>query len=174
MAVKAEKHGGFTSVRSALGRSYEIEGTTGSTFSAWEITSPLPKFRGSYGMNHWLFEHRFDTSVGMQVRWLSLGLDVFSLRDRSRIPTLLDCKGPFARFWDHQPPRSERGSMCCINRHNGHVNGLFLDWSVRKIGLKELWTLKWHSDFDTSNPWTRAGGVQPEDWPEWMRNFKDY
>jgi hypothetical protein len=28
--------------------------------------------------------------------------------------------------------------------------------------------------FDTANKWTRAGGVQPEDWPEWMRRFKDY
>jgi hypothetical protein len=23
-------------------------------------------------------------------------------------------------------------------------------------------------------PWTKAGGVQPDDWPEWMRGFKDY
>jgi len=61
-----------------------------------------------------------------------------------------------------------------INRHNEHVNGLFLDWSVRKIGLKELWTLKWHLQFDTANAWTKAAGVQPEDWPHWMRGFKDY
>jgi len=26
----------------------------------------------------------------------------------------------------------------CINRHNGGINGLFMDWSVRKVGLKEL------------------------------------
>ncbi len=62
----------------------------------------------------------------------------------------------------------------CINRHHGGVNYLFLDWSVRKVGLKELWTLKWWKDFDTHGPWTKAGGVQPEDWPEWMRQFKDY
>ena len=62
----------------------------------------------------------------------------------------------------------------CINRHNEHVNGLFLDWSVRRIGIKELWTLKWHMQFNTSNEWTKAGGVMPEDWPEWMRRFKDY
>jgi hypothetical protein len=28
--------------------------------------------------------------------------------------------------------------------------------------------------FDTANEWTKAGGVQPDDWPEWMRGFKDY
>ena len=49
-----------------------------------------------------------------------------------------------------------------------------MDWSVRKVGLKELWTLKWHHEYDTAGPWTKAGGVQPEDWPQWMRSFKDY
>jgi prepilin-type processing-associated H-X9-DG protein len=62
----------------------------------------------------------------------------------------------------------------CINRHDGYINSLFLDWSVRKVGLKELWTLKWHRQFNTAGPWTKAGGADPEDWPAWMRKFKDY
>jgi hypothetical protein len=45
---------------------------------------------------------------------------------------------------------------------------------VRRVGLKELWLLKWHPLFDTAGPWTKAGGVQREDWPPWMRRFKDY
>jgi prepilin-type processing-associated H-X9-DG protein len=80
---------------------------------------------------------------------------------------------------DDLPPREEFSfgrlfAGFCINRHDGYVNGLFLDWSVRRIGLKELWTLKWHSEYDTRGPWTKAGGVKPEDWPQWMRRFKDY
>jgi hypothetical protein len=51
---------------------------------------------------------------------------------------------------------------------------LFLDWSVRKVGLKELWTLRWSPGFNTAGPWTKAGGVRPDDWPEWIRGFKDY
>jgi prepilin-type N-terminal cleavage/methylation domain-containing protein/prepilin-type processing-associated H-X9-DG protein len=62
----------------------------------------------------------------------------------------------------------------CINRHDGYVNGLFFDWSVRKVGLKELWTLKWHRQYNTRGPWTKAGGVVSSDWPEWLRPFKDY
>ncbi|TKJ34262.1 MAG: hypothetical protein CEE38_18320 [Planctomycetes bacterium B3_Pla] len=62
----------------------------------------------------------------------------------------------------------------CIDRHDGAINILFMDWSVRKVGLKELWTLKWHRNFDTAGPWTKTGGVQPDDWPEWMRKFRDY
>ena len=27
---------------------------------------------------------------------------------------------------------------------------------------------------NTTGPWTKAIGTMPEDWPEWMRNFKDY
>ena len=61
-----------------------------------------------------------------------------------------------------------------LNRHDGFVNVLFMDWSTRKCGLKELWTLKWHKTYDVTGPWTTAGGVQPVDWPEWMRSFKDY
>jgi prepilin-type processing-associated H-X9-DG protein len=65
-------------------------------------------------------------------------------------------------------------ARCCINRHDGAVNSLFVDGSVRKVGLKELWTLKWHRSFNTEGPWTRAGGVLPSDWPVWMREFRGY
>jgi len=36
----------------------------------------------------------------------------------------------------------------CINRHTGFINGLLMDWSVRKVGLKELWTLNWYRSFN--------------------------
>ena len=62
----------------------------------------------------------------------------------------------------------------CLNRHSGGINMLFLDWSVDKIDLKQLWTLKWHKTYDTKGPWTKAGGVLPTDWPQWMRSMKDY
>ena len=62
----------------------------------------------------------------------------------------------------------------CMNRHDGGINSLFLDGSGRKVGLMELWTLKWFPPWDTAGPWTKRGGVKPEDWPQWMRRFKDY
>ena len=60
------------------------------------------------------------------------------------------------------------------NIRNIAVNAAFLDWSIRRVGLKELWTLKWHRNFKTNGVWTKQGGVLPEDWPQWMRGFKDY
>ncbi|MHC4438287.1 MAG: type II secretion system protein [Planctomycetota bacterium] len=69
---------------------------------------------------------------------------------------------------------SQEMNHFCINRHDGFVNLLFMDWSARNVGLKELWTLKWHRSYITNGPWTKAGGARPEDWPEWLRRFKDY
>jgi len=49
-----------------------------------------------------------------------------------------------------------------------------MDWSARRVGIKELWTLKWHREYETVNAWTKAGGVLPDDWPVWLRSYKDY
>ena len=62
----------------------------------------------------------------------------------------------------------------CINRHRGFVCVSFGDGSARKVGLKELWVLKWHQKYDTSGPWTLAGGVTDDDWPEWIRRFPSF
>jgi len=63
---------------------------------------------------------------------------------------------------------------CCINRHVGFVGCSFLDFSAKTVGLKELYTLKWHKTFNTAGRYTLAGGVQAGDWPEWIRAFRDY
>jgi hypothetical protein len=76
--------------------------------------------------------------------------------------------------YDGQRNVQSQMQFSCINRHMGYVNGLFMDWIPRKIGLKELWTLKWHRQYDTADIWTQAGGAISTDWPQWMRSFKDY
>ncbi len=153
--------------------------TPGSTFEAWEITSPGPPFRCSYGFNGWLINYPF--RLFRRSRPNPLGQDVLSFRGKSNIPALLDSKNPCRSPgpYDYPPLRPGRGGsggMCtfCINRHDRYINSLFLDWSVRKIGLKELWTLKWHDEYNTTGPWTKAGGAQPEDWPLWIAKYKDY
>ena len=174
MATKGNGPGTFTGRTS--GEIY-VEGKLGLTFTPWEITMPAPSFRMSYGLNQNILSLRFlppRSSLFMQPDTY-----IFSLRGRENIPLLLDSVKPSCSLVSERqsPPKTEPSGAAgelCINRHNGAINGLFLDWSVRRIGLKELWTLKWFPDFDTSGPWTKAGGVQPEDWPEWMQGFKDY
>jgi hypothetical protein len=46
---------------------------------------------------------------------------------------------------------------------------LFADASVRKVGLKELWYLRWHKRWNES----MVGKPAPI-WPKWMQKFKDY
>jgi prepilin-type N-terminal cleavage/methylation domain-containing protein/prepilin-type processing-associated H-X9-DG protein len=163
---------------------WRINGMIGSTYTAWEITNLGRPFRCSYGFSKNLFGqyYSFSSEYSHRLNWW--GLETSSVRGKSKIPTLLDCTFYSDSFGSEysEPPGYDLESpdyhwkdmTFIINRHNGYVNGLFLDWSVRKIGLKELWTLKWNSSFDTAGPWTRAGGVEPDDWPLWMRNFKDY
>ena len=157
---------------------YRIEGRPGRTFHAWLIDEPTPQSYGSYGYNGWVGEGFSELRSSRSRSRPDVNPDVLAMKGRAKIPLLLDSTLPW--MYPHgrlPPPRGpDYGEFigACINRHNGYVNGLFLDWSARKVGLKELWTLKWYKQFDTANPWTKAGGVQPEDWPKWMQRFKDY
>jgi prepilin-type N-terminal cleavage/methylation domain-containing protein/prepilin-type processing-associated H-X9-DG protein len=152
---------------------WNLQFMDGSTFGAWEVKGLDPPFRCSYGFNYRLFSH-------LNPRIL-VGSEVFSVKNSWTRPVFLDAAYRYALPGSKDnPPLLERHDggirmqSFCVNRHNGYTNGLFLDWSVRRIGLKELWTLKWHNDFDTAGPWTKAGGALLEDWPHWMRGFKDY
>lgn len=57
----------------------------------------------------------------------------------------------------------------CIDRHSGGINMLFMDWHVDKIGLKGLWKLQWHKNFNKHGKWTKPNAP----WPEWMRPLKE-
>ena len=137
---------------------------------------------GSLGLNGYVLSipstSQFEGGVSASSGWGNLD----DLPHGDTIPFFLDAMR-FDQWPKHTEAPAERESMAwssnsmgriCINRHDGAVNCLFVDGSVRKVGLKELWTLKWHRSFDTAGPWTKAGGVEPSHWPEWMRPFKEY
>ena len=147
---------------------------SGRTFNAWRMSLELsnPRFAHLNGV--------YTSSYGAS-GILSGVYDSYVYGPppaRADVPILMDALWEWAELlsgWGPPPYADYLGKpVMCINRHNGGINMLFADWSARKVGLKELWTLKWQKHFDTANAWTRAGGVQPEDWPEWMRRFKDY
>ncbi len=185
----ATKTTGDPGLRALSGGQSYLEMSPGGTFLAWEILKPVPAFRSSYGVNRNLFASSMSIGSGSDAVSRQREINMYSLRGCDTVPAILDA-GSFSCWMlraDEPPPKEEPvrtsatvlvGSLyntdLCINRHDGALNVLFLDWSVRPVGLKELWTLKWHGDFDTAGPWTRAGGVKPENWPLWMRKFKDY
>jgi prepilin-type N-terminal cleavage/methylation domain-containing protein len=140
-------------------------------------------FYGNYTCNAWISDVP-RVLDGVANPWYSFHWrSVYATKSPGTVPVLLDSTSSWiqAPRATDKPPADEgntgaTGGMAafCTPRHDGIVNSLFMDWSVRKVGLKELWTLKWHRQFDTRGPWTTAGGVQPENWPEWMRRLKDY
>jgi prepilin-type N-terminal cleavage/methylation domain-containing protein/prepilin-type processing-associated H-X9-DG protein len=91
-------------------------------------------------------------------------------RETDQPPAIVDT--PYGAIPDR--PNVNEMERVCADRHGGTVNNLFCDYSARPIGLKELWTLKWHRSYNVAGPWTQAGGVVASDWPQWMRGFKDY
>jgi hypothetical protein len=136
-------------------------------------------YYGSYGINGWVCNPPREETTN------SLGLPTANnwrkvvVSGTSKIPLVLDSMWidsypdntntppPFdSDFFGNGPMGSRQMRFFCINRHEEFINGVFLDASVRKIGLKELWKLKWHRNSDLNAP-------TPE-WPDWMRNFKDY
>lgn len=139
----------------------------------------------SYGVNEWLY----DTGPGVTNLWgrPTEGI-VFrkpNVTGAANIPMFLDCVhiGSLPENGSNAPPEYDMAGYYTtslmahfvMDRHGGgKINGVFVDGSARYIGLKELWTLKWHREFDTAGIYTKAGGVQRSDWPEWMRGFKDY
>jgi prepilin-type processing-associated H-X9-DG protein len=162
-----------------------VTSPTYNVFNAWGIFYG-PRFSadgisGSYGLNGYVLNisdyKTFESGIPASAGWRTPDVP-----GASNIPVFIDALRfdlwPLATdtpaFNEFAAWSGNSMARCCINRHNGAVNCLFMDWSARKVGLKELWTLKWYRDYNTEGPWTKAGGVYPSDWPQWMRNFKDY
>jgi prepilin-type N-terminal cleavage/methylation domain-containing protein/prepilin-type processing-associated H-X9-DG protein len=158
-----------------------------NVFSAWGIFkgegyAPEGDW-GSYGINGWVENpppdvktvyEGFETKYNWRMAGLANSAYVPLFMDALRFnvfPLQTDAPATFEDAAWEGPLHMRR---ICINRHDGGTNMAFLDWSVRKVGLKELWTLKWHKAYDTAGFWTKTGGVAPTDWPDWLRRFKDY
>ncbi len=138
-------------------------------FAAW--TNPDTD-HGSYGINIWVTDPLPGREGGMPGEWYWRRRDV---KMANLIPLFLD-----DYHWDTRPHHTDQPpeydgqvdgwstnamKMLCLNRHNGNTNSLFLDFSVRRVGLKELWRLKWNRNYDLNAPLPQ--------WPDWMKGFPD-
>lgn len=169
--------------------------------TAWAFEDPKTKKVdvGSYGLNAWVLNPSQSMLNGGEVlgRKESLGYKLSDywrnsyIKGANKVPVFSD-----AWFTDAWPkdndmpaldPPSGPGKNCagdietytkneiqrlCVDRHAGNMGMVFMDWSARKVGLKELWTLKWHKSFNTAGRYTSAGGYK--NWPTWMKKYKDY
>jgi len=149
-----------------------------STSLTWE---PTGGDYASYGINGWVCNPPIEEKINLYGLPTSNNWRKVDVKGASNIPLLLDSMWidnyPDANdvppLFDGDEYGSEPMGKFCINRHDGFINGVFLDFSVRKIGLKELWKLKWHRKYDINGPWTKDH-VPLSVWPDWMKKFKDY
>jgi len=164
---------------------YDIHGVSVpvlNIFNAWGIfKDPYMGYAagpngvsGSYGLNSWLFSRTGGSYWGT----------LSGVKNPNNVPLFVDALRFDLWLAETTPPATDEfqawmnatGDMqrCCIDRHKGFVGCVFADATVRKVGLKELYTLKWSKSFNTAGPWTRAGGVSDENWPDWIRPLKDF
>ena len=154
---------------------WEGEGTFGTWGPEW-----FDGIYGSYGINEWVTNPPRGSpfsNYNPENNWRNANVG-----NASQIPMLADAWWPegWSEHYDTVPEYSGQWETVtyddmghfCIDRHDGFINGVFADYSVSKIGLKQLWKLKWHRNFDSS------AGPTTEEFNSagngWMIPFKDY
>ncbi len=154
----------------------------------WPYWSPRPEFHGfyaSYGSNSFASNPAlagYDNQWGLTIEY---NYTTCNEANAERIPVLVGSQW-FEGNPQHnqEPPVYPAQNMFiesttsmgrfCQNRHRGYVGGVFLDWSARMIGLKELWELQWHKVWYYGVPPANSPDYNPPVWPSWMENFKDF
>ncbi|HBG28030.1 MAG: hypothetical protein A2Y10_17540 [Planctomycetes bacterium GWF2_41_51] len=146
----------------------------GNTTNHWDKAGAL----GSYGLNEWVCNPPSSgediptgSHGGPEKYWRNI-----NVKGADKIPLMADSW--FIGGWPNERSKApeydghkdsaaeyEMGRFC-LNRHNKNVGMVFIDNSARKVGLKELWHLKWHVGYNVN--------ARSPIWPTWMRSFKDY
>ena len=136
---------------------------SGSTFDPWGgplswgfVGGGKQGDYGSYGTNGHIYHH-----PGRGDNWREDYWRREDVKNAGEIPMFLDSTWVTSSgYWQCEPPLypgaefravgANGGGLgvFCIPRHSGHINGAFVDRSVRNIELKELWLLRWHRNYD--------------------------
>lgn len=165
---------------------YPPDGEGRNPFAAWRSPDPCDPLGSpacSYGINNWI---RTEAQGGGRIDRLMWRTP--HVKGAAHIPMVVDCAAyQNATPWHNDIPPEYDGHWVqntnedemryvCLNRHFKHINGVFCDFAARKIGLKELWELRWHRN------WYKGKGDVPDynppvawnDPAHWMYGMKDY
>jgi prepilin-type N-terminal cleavage/methylation domain-containing protein len=127
---------------------------------------------GSYGFNGWMANPPVaadagDPSAGGYWRKLT------TAGKFANAPLFADCVWQGSNPQPTDPPPIAPGDCAvgaamgsfCVPRHTGRtpINMAFIDNSVSKVGLRELWTLPWSQTFDPTKG--------PVLWPLWLKGY---
>ena len=130
---------------------------------------------GSYCLNWWVNSGRGD-DLSCRYKWKNIYVN-----NCENVPVLAD-GGDFTAAvrsdYSHIPHKEpiddslterEFKQNCfginkfLMKRHNGGVNVLFMDWSVRSESLKDLYSLDWHKEYEQISE-----DQATWQWPDWM------
>jgi len=143
-------------------------------YAAWDgtynVSGEEVYIKGSYVINDWISDEEGDGELGTggQYYWRTP-----YVRGAAEAPVLIDGQTTNMEPYSFDEPSEIENALwtpgaqnemrrACIKRHSPyHVNMLFLDWSVRRVTIKELWTTRWHRN------WPKSCDHLPV-WPEWM------
>jgi len=157
---------------------------SGSSFNTWlggthDWEGDRVEYYGSYGQHSCLPNIKSNSTYQLEAcHWRR-----DDVKGGSNIPLLVDAQWFTGFPWFTSDPPQFEGArwrygatgvmgVYCIPRHGETINGIFFDRSVRSIGLKELWLLKWCRNYDV--------GMARENEPDWtigtgwMTRFADY
>ncbi|HUW19266.1 MAG TPA: type II secretion system protein [Sedimentisphaerales bacterium] len=146
-----------------------------ATEITWEnVAAPGKWYLFSYGFNFW-FSRKTGSGRTEDNLWGFAPGSILGAKYASRVPLMGDCimSGNTPQYSDipptyegePYPPMSGNVNEIrnfCIQRHDGYVNVLFLDFSVRRVSLPGLWYIWWHRG------WPIPSTEDPPVWPEWM------
>jgi prepilin-type N-terminal cleavage/methylation domain-containing protein len=161
----------------------------GSTFTNWgpfpaDTTGTGKKWydslaTGSYAFNEWCA----DVPANAVENWWNLGMEKairkLTVSGAYNIPLVGDSAfvDTAVRAGDKAPPTEDDFSECywhpqalgyyCMARHKNGINMVFVDMGARAVGVRELWTLRWHKGYNT--------GIAPANaWPPWLQEFPEF
>jgi len=133
---------------------------------------------GSYGMNGWMYNPPPTTPVADVPDPGGFWRKLSAAGPGHNIPLFGDCNydGSQPLDTDVPPPENVQTaaemSNWCITRHEGRrpLDISFLDSSVNPVGPKQLWTLKWSTDFNVNYQSSLNNGHGA--WPSWMSQYQ--
>jgi prepilin-type N-terminal cleavage/methylation domain-containing protein/prepilin-type processing-associated H-X9-DG protein len=178
-----------TVFRSSFPTTYYFQSTAyDQTFMAWgkfgENGYPIhPEWGGkagmygSYGINGWAhdpLDNGLPTTYPIDATKRKNYWRTVDVKEAAKVPLFGDCmydgsepdNGDSANITKGAELRDSEMSIWCIDRHKGGINMSFMDGHVRKVGLRELWKLKWHRNYNTQ--------MLPTDWSPWLKTYPEF
>jgi prepilin-type N-terminal cleavage/methylation domain-containing protein len=136
-------------------------------------------FRSSYAINDWISNSdgtgHLHTDSQKQYYWKTP-----NIRGAQYAPLIIDGQhSNLEPYTFDEPPEYEslrwtsgphsEMRRACFKRHAPyHVQLVYLDFSVDKVTIKELWTLRWHREWRNE-----FAGTGFPNWPEWMSDVPE-